>query len=114
MKLSLIAVCILAFIGCASGESDPFEELPAVTVIHKIPATPAPPAPPAPPSSYVPVVDTDAGTPIKCVIDDYWVGTCYVVKIYCEGKPIQVEMSCSPSPLWPWEIIPNPPFDYHE
>jgi len=105
MKLSLIAVCMLAVVGCASGEVDPVEDPPVVVVAPKIPKPTAP---------AVPVEeDTDAAPPIKCVINDYWVGDCHVLKIYCEGKPVQVEVYCGPGrKLWPWEIIPDPPYDH--
>jgi hypothetical protein len=35
-----------------------------------------------------------------------------VVDIECKGKDPHVEVSCGPGrPLWPWEIIPDPPYD---
>lgn len=101
MKLSLIAVsCLL--VGCATGVVDDVSQEPDVTVETNLP-TPKPPAPPI-------EEDQSEGTPpIKCVVDAYWVGRCYVVKIYCEGKPVQTEIACQGEPLWPWERDPYPP-----
>ncbi len=99
MKLSLIAVCSL-LVGCATGVVDEVSQEPEVTVVTKIPA-------PKP----APVLEdqSDAGPSIKCVIDAYWVGTCYVVDIYCEDKPVQTEIACQGPRLWPWERDPYPP-----
>jgi len=102
MKLSLIAVCMLVIAGCASGEGDPVEEPVAVEVPK--PQIPAPTPPPV-------AEEEDAAPPIKCHIESYEDANCIVVKIYCEGKPVQIEISCHGPPLWPWEYIPDPPYD---
>ena len=65
------------------------------------------------PASNPPPEPVSESTPtIKCVIEAYASGNCYVVKIYCENKPTQVEVSCSHGYLFPWEYIPDPPPDY--
>lgn len=102
MKFSLIAAGLI-LCSCATGVADPIDEPVEVYV--------APPnlKPKPPPVTFD---DTDAAPPIKCVIDSYWVNDCFVVKIYCEDKPTKTEISCGPGrPLWPWEIIPDPPYD---
>lgn len=63
------------------------------------------------PQSNPPAEPVSEPTPIiKCVIEEYVSGNCYVVKIYCENKPVQVEVSCSHGYLFPWEYIPDPPY----
>lgn len=102
MKLSLIVASILMCCSCATGVSDPIEE--PVEVYVAPPKVPTPKAPTQPPSE-------PEGDP-ECVVNAYWVDDCYVVKIYCKDKPTRVEISCGPGrPLWPWEIIPDPPYD---
>ena len=101
MKFLFLATC-LALCSCATGVSDPIEEPEEVYV--------APPKKPAPPAPEPEPEDTTAVP--QCVVDAYWVNDCYVVKIYCKDKPTRVEISCGPGrPLWPWEIIPDPPYD---
>ena len=100
MKLSLIAVsCLL--VGCAHGVVDEVNQEPDVTVETNLP-TPKPPA-------AVEEDQYDGPPPIKCEVDAYWVGHCYVVKIYCEGKPTRVDVACQGDRLWPWERDPYPP-----
>ena len=101
MKLSLIAA-MLMLCACAEGSSADLEEEPVNTTVDtKIPVpSPAPVAP----------EESDAGPAIQCKINAYWVGNCYVVKIYCKDKPTQVEVACGRGrPLWPWERDPYPP-----
>jgi hypothetical protein len=99
----LIAVGLL-LCSCAAGSTDEPTEEPVEVYV-------APPKTPAPKPPAQPAEDTDAG-PSNCVIDAYWVNDCYVVKIYCKDKPVHIEVSCGPGrPLWPWEIIPDPPYD---
>lgn len=103
MKALLIA-SLLVLCSCATGVSDPIEE--PVEVYVAPPKVPTPKAPDLP--------SEPEGEP-ECKIVDYWVGNCYVVKIYCKNKPTRVEVACGPGrPLWPWEIIPDPPYDNRE
>ena len=99
---SLFLATLLALCSCATGSTaelpDEAEEV-YVAPVKK----PAPKAPEPEPNE-------DAGTIAQCKIDAYWVGNCYVVKIYCKDKPTQVEVACGPPrPLWPWERDPYPP-----
>ena len=99
MKFLFLTTCLLALCSCASGVIDEVEEPVEVQV-----DPPRIPTPKAPSSTSEP-----EGEP-ECVINTYWVGTCYVVKIYCKDKPTRVEVACGPSrPLWPWEVDPYPP-----
>lgn len=100
MKLSLIAVS-LCLIGCAHGVEPDSTSEPEVVTISKNPTLrPAPIQEPE---------ESDASAPIRCTVNAYWVGACYVVKIYCEGKPVQTEVACRGPELWPWERDPYPP-----
>jgi hypothetical protein len=96
---SLFLAAMLALCSCAVGTID---ELPEENEdVHVTPAQkPAPTPEPA-----------DEGTTApQCKIDAYWVGNCYVVKIYCKDQPTRVEVACGPPrPLWPWERDPYPP-----
>lgn len=78
MKLALIAMCLI-MAGCAvgSGSETPTE----VEVVTTIP-------PPKPRPDPAPPVESELTEHIDCVIDDYWVGNCYVVKIYCKDRPV--------------------------
>lgn len=95
---SLLIVAMFALCSCATGVVDPIED--PIVVVTPPPNKTAP----APPEKEKPTGQAD------CVIDAYWVGNCYVVKIYCKNKPTQTEVACGPGrPLWPWEIDPYPP-----
>ncbi len=98
MKFLFLAT-MLALCSCAVGVIDPIEEQEEVYV-----APPQKPAPHPEPESSEP---TNAP---QCKIDAYWVGNCYVVKIYCKDQPTRTEVACGPDrPLWPWEVDPYPP-----
>ena len=87
---------------CAVGVTDEVIEEP-VNVSPPVVRVPAP----KPPAESV----ADSGQ-AECIIEAYASGNCYVVKIYCKDKPVQVEVSCSHGYLFPWEYIPDPPPDY--
>jgi hypothetical protein len=107
MKLSLIAAVGLLLCSCASGTTDEVSADPPEGVI---PAHPKPVTPPADAGTS----DTDAGPP-DCVVNAYWADDCYVVDVICKDKPERIEVSCGPGrPLWPWEIIPDPPYERND
>lgn len=87
---------------CAVGSTADLTEEPVEVYVAPPKVTvPKAPLPPAEPE----------GEP-ECIVNAYWVNNCYVVKIYCKDKAPRVEVSCGPGrPLWPWEIIPDPPYD---
>lgn len=100
---SLFLATLLALCSCAVGSTAELSDEPEVYVAPV--KKPSPKAPEPEPTE-------DAGAIPQCKIDAHWVQNCYVVAIYCKDKPPQVEISCGPGrPLWPWEIIPDPPYD---
>lgn len=101
---SLFLACLLALCSCAVGSTADISDEPTETYSAP-PKTPAPKAPPTP-------EPTEPQTDPQCEVHASWVNNCYVVAIYCKGKDPRVEVSCGPGrPLWPWEIIPDPPYD---
>lgn len=101
---ALFLAAMLALCSCATGSTaDVPEEQESVYV--------APSKKPTPPTPEPAPVESDADVP-HCKINAYWSLNCYVVEIFCEGRQPQIEVSCGPGrPLWPWEIIPDPPYD---
>jgi hypothetical protein len=102
MKFLFLATSLLALCSCAVGSTADLTAEPVEVTVppHKAPAPQAPPEP----------VETQ--TDPQCVINTSWVNDCFVVDIECKDKPPHIEVSCGPGrPLWPWEIIPDPPYD---
>ena len=100
MRFLFLATC-LALCSCAVGTVDELPSEPEEVYVAP-PKKTQPPPPEAEPS--------EPTTAPQCKIDDYWVGNCYVVKIYCKDQPTRTEVACGPDrPLWPWEVDPYPP-----
>jgi len=102
MKFLFLA-SLLALCSCAVGSTADTADEPTGTYS----ATPKAPQKNPPPSTTPEEPQADP----QCTVNSYWVGNCYVVDIECKGKDPRVEVSCGPGrPLWPWEIIPDPPY----
>jgi len=102
MKFLFLA-SLLALCSCAVGSTADVPDEPTGTYSAP-PKAPQKPAPtPAP---------EETQTDPQCTVNAYWADDCYVVDIQCKDKPPQIEVSCGPGrPLWPWEIIPDPPYE---
>jgi hypothetical protein len=102
MKFLFLA-SLLVLCSCAAGSTADVPDEPTGTIS----ATPKPPQKPAPtPEPTAPQTDP------QCTVNAYWVDDCYVVDIICKDKPERLDVSCGPGrPLWPWEIIPDPPYE---
>lgn len=95
MKVIAILTAILLS-ACATGVVDPIENS-----VEEVPETnSAPPSPPA----ISPASD--------CEVDSYRVGNCLVKKVYCNGTLKRTDVMCDRGrDLFPWEYIPDPPFN---
>jgi hypothetical protein len=87
-------------VGCAHGVDPEPDTTPQTEVEENIPAPR-----PAPVETYSPPEDDR-----DCQVDSYWVNTCLVTKVYCDGKLVRMDVKCTRDrPLFPWEYIPDPP-----
>jgi len=93
MKVYLLTIFLCA---CATGVSDPIDD--PVVEIPENKSAPKP-APTTPSAS-------------SCEVDSYWSGNCFIKKTYCSNQLERIDVMCDRGrKLFPWEYIPDPPFD---
>lgn len=98
IQMKMAAIVTMVFLSaCATGVSDPIDDS-----VEETPETNSAPNPSPTPAPSVP----------DCEVDAYWSGNCLIKKVYCHGQFKRIDVMCDRGrELFPWEYIPDPPFN---